>query len=269
MQMDRRRPRRARDRGVAALAAACALAAAAVPGVVGAQDPGGPSPYAQATPTPIPSPAPADSPVREAAEPRLRRRAVLVPLRGRVLYRPRGVKRHRRLTQRVDVAFGVDVDARRGRVRVVVERDARGRRSRATFYDGRFVLSQSGRPAITTLRLAGGRFADRCSTASASARRRKRRVRRLWGDGKGRFRTRGRYSAATVRGTKWLVEDRCEGTLTRVARGEVEVEVFGASEQAPEGQQEVGGEQPAARAPAPSRRVVVGEGGSYVAGPGD
>jgi hypothetical protein len=31
---------------------------------------------------------------------------------------------------------------------------------------------------------------------------------------KGRFRTRGRYSAATVRGTKWTVADRCDGTLT-------------------------------------------------------
>jgi hypothetical protein len=31
---------------------------------------------------------------------------------------------------------------------------------------------------------------------------------------KGKFRTRGRYSAATVRGTKWTVADRCDGTLT-------------------------------------------------------
>jgi hypothetical protein len=43
-------------------------------------------------------------------------------------------------------------------------------------------------------------------------------VRRLWGNGRGRFRTRGRYSSATVRGTKWLTEDYCNGTLTRVAK---------------------------------------------------
>ena len=30
----------------------------------------------------------------------------------------------------------------------------------------------------------------------------------------GKFSTRGRYSAATVRGTKWTVADRCDGTLT-------------------------------------------------------
>jgi len=40
---------------------------------------------------------------------------------------------------------------------------------------------------------------------------------------KGRFSTRGRYSAATVRGTIWTVADRCDGTLTTVKRGRVAV----------------------------------------------
>ncbi len=48
-------------------------------------------------------------------------------------------------------------------------------------------------------------------------------VRQLWGDGTGRFRTRGRYAAATVRGTNWLTADRCDGTLTRVVRGVIQV----------------------------------------------
>jgi hypothetical protein len=51
-------------------------------------------------------------------------------------------------------------------------------------------------------------------------------VRQIWGDGKGRFRTRGRYSAATVRGTKWLTADRCDGTQTKVTRGVVQVNDF-------------------------------------------
>ena len=33
----------------------------------------------------------------------------------------------------------------------------------------------------------------------------------------------GSYSAATVRGTKWLVQDTCAGTLTRVTEGVVAV----------------------------------------------
>ena len=46
---------------------------------------------------------------------------------------------------------------------------------------------------------------------------------KLWGSGKGKFRTDGKYSSATVRGTIWLVQDRCEGTLTKVTRGTVQV----------------------------------------------
>ena len=47
--------------------------------------------------------------------------------------------------------------------------------------------------------------------------------RRLWGNGKGKFRTKGGLSAATVVGTRWLVEDRCNGTLNEVAKGRVRV----------------------------------------------
>ena len=59
-------------------------------------------------------------------------------------------------------------------------------------------------------------------TARAAAKT-KPKTRKLWGDGKGKFRTRGQYSAATVRGTKWLVQDSCAGTLTRVTQGVVSV----------------------------------------------
>jgi hypothetical protein len=78
------------------------------------------------------------------------------------------------------------------------------------------------------------------------AAKRRKRVRRLWGDGKGRFRTRGRYGAGTVRGTKWLTKDRCDGTLVRVVRGRVAVE-------------RVGPAGPQARRPAPQRLVRAGE----------
>ena len=48
-------------------------------------------------------------------------------------------------------------------------------------------------------------------------------MRRLWGKGKGHFRTRGRYSSGTVRGTVWLTSDRCDGTRTYVKEGVVRV----------------------------------------------
>ena len=46
---------------------------------------------------------------------------------------------------------------------------------------------------------------------------------KLWGNGKGKFRTNGKYASATVRGTIWLVQDECDGTLTKVTRGTVQV----------------------------------------------
>ena len=48
----------------------------------------------------------------------------------------------------------------------------------------------------------------------------------LRGTAKGRFRTTGRFAAATVRGTDWGVRDRCDGTLTVVRRGVVAVRDF-------------------------------------------
>ncbi|HUA06882.1 MAG TPA: hypothetical protein VMB27_23455, partial [Solirubrobacteraceae bacterium] len=48
----------------------------------------------------------------------------------------------------------------------------------------------------------------------------------LRGSAKGHFRTVGRFSAATVLGTKWGVRDRCDGTLTVVSEGAVSVQDF-------------------------------------------
>ena len=74
---------------------------------------------------------------------------------------------------------------------------------------------------------SGGRRARaRCAGANASYIRRDP-VRRLWGhDRGGRFRTFGRHSQATVRGTRWLTADTCAGTLTFVKRGAVVVRDF-------------------------------------------
>jgi hypothetical protein len=91
---------------------------------------------------------------------------------------------------------------------------------KATFYGGVFTVTQAG--AITDLRLSGP--APTCAKPRAKAAAgKKSKTRRLWGDGKGNFRTSGKYSAATVRGTRWLVEDSCKGTLTKVAVGVVSV----------------------------------------------
>ena len=89
------------------------------------------------------------------------------------------------------------------------------------FRGGLFTTLQSSRNPLTELRLRGGGL-SKCSRlpkgGAASARRRSR---SLFSSARGRFRTRGRNSTATVRGTSWVQKDTCKGTLTRVTSGSV------------------------------------------------
>jgi hypothetical protein len=48
----------------------------------------------------------------------------------------------------------------------------------------------------------------------------------LHGSAHGKFRTKGRYAAATVRGTIWTIADRCDGTLTHAIKDTVTVNDF-------------------------------------------
>ncbi|MEA2150718.1 MAG: hypothetical protein QOD69_2548 [Solirubrobacteraceae bacterium] len=104
---------------------------------------------------------------------------------------------------------------------------------KADFYDGIFKIRQKkSKKPVTDLTLSTPNFAKVCGASArsvvagpaASKKRSSKKVAsQLWGNGKGRFRTTGRHSAATVRGTKWLTQERCDGTLTRVTRGVVQV----------------------------------------------
>ena len=117
------------------------------------------------------------------------------------------------------VPVGSTFDTSKGRVTL----QAAGSQ-KAWFYQGVFKLGQGrGAKPLSTLTLSGRLNCGRGNKATTSQRKKKR---RLWGDGKGRFRTKGSFSSATVRGTRWLVEDRCDGTLTRVTKGRVAVRDF-------------------------------------------
>jgi streptogramin lyase len=128
-----------------------------------------------------------------------------------------------------ELPVGASFDTRRGAVSVT-SAGCRGRRQTGRFGGGLFMLRQPRRACgRVDVYLRGGSFAS-CARAAhrPSGRRasasRSRRVRRLWGrDTGGSFRTHGRNSQATVRGTSWLTLDRCDGTLTRVTDGAVSV----------------------------------------------
>ncbi|HKB21047.1 MAG TPA: Ig-like domain-containing protein, partial [Gaiellaceae bacterium] len=120
------------------------------------------------------------------------------------------------------VPIGTEVDTTGGVAKVTV---ARGPTlDTSEFYAGDFTVLQPGPRSLGVLKLDGGDFLDCVSSVRTLAKRRP--VRRLWGSGKGHYRTRGRYSSATVRGTKWLTEDLCGATLISVAEGTVIVHDF-------------------------------------------
>ena len=162
------------------------------------------------TPTPTPTPEPGKS-------------VVIQPVSGKTLVKLPGSSKF----EPVDVTRGIPngsiVDTRAGKIRLFAIPKAGKPVESALFYDGLFQLRLAG--GITELRLVE-KLAKCPSGKAAAAAKKKPKTRKLWGDGSGSFRTRGQYSAATVRGTKWLVQDFCGKTLTRVAKGVVSVKDF-------------------------------------------
>ena len=141
-----------------------------------------------------------------------------------------------------NIPIGSQLDTANGRVALTSAADTGGKKTqKSDFYDGIFQVKQSvpkkkpkkAKALITDLVLKGEPPRSQCApqkgARSAGANKKKGPkavLGQLWGNGKGKFRTSGKYSSATVRGTIWLVQDRCEGTLTKVSRGTVQVADF-------------------------------------------
>jgi hypothetical protein len=129
------------------------------------------------------------------------------------------------LSQPASVAVGSLIDTRHGSVTLRSALPG-GAVQRAVFHGGLSEVRQPrGAGGLTELVLRGALPTCTGTAArAATASKRRKAPRRLWGhDTHGKFRTRGGNSIATVRGTDWYVEDRCDGTLTRVSKGSVSV----------------------------------------------
>jgi alpha-tubulin suppressor-like RCC1 family protein len=167
----------------------------------------------------------------------------LQPVSGTVRVKTPGTSSFVPLRSAATLPVGTTIDTGSGRVRLTSAADAAGRTQAGLFYGGVFQTGQKASSPLTELTLAEA-LACASSSRALSAKRKKKK-RRVWGDAKGSFSTKGKYGAATVRGTKWLVEDSCSGTSVQVARGSVRFEDF-----------------------IRHRTVVVSEGHSYTAGGG-
>jgi virginiamycin B lyase len=132
------------------------------------------------------------------------------------------------------IPIGSTVDTRRGTVRLTAATNAPAvaqtvKTQSADLSGGLFVVTQRHRDALTTFSMTGGNLGAchvRVPHGGAPRLVAARRGRALFSSVHGRFRTRGRNSAATARGTAYLVKDTCAGTLTSVTRGTVQVRDF-------------------------------------------
>lgn len=146
---------------------------------------------------------------------------VVSPVRGTIKVKPRGARRYERLRGALAIRLGSSVDATGGGVKL------RARNGRATqsgvFSEGAFVVTQTRTtPRYVELRLVGGRPQACAQGTAAAAGVSPRVIRRLRARAHGRFRTRGSNASATVRGTTWLTEDRCDGTVVTSQKGTVD-----------------------------------------------
>lgn len=155
--------------------------------------------------------------------PKQGRSMVVAAARGTVRVRVPGSDRFVALDEAGRVPVGSLIDARHGRVQLATA--VEGGVQAGLFWGSKFKTGQSRRGnGMTTLSLRGGTLCPSATLAVASRKTKRKRRRGLWSrDHGGLYRTRGNDSVATVRGTRWLTKDRCNGTLTRVKSGVVSV----------------------------------------------
>jgi hypothetical protein len=135
------------------------------------------------------------------------------------------------LTEPRQVPVGTVFDTAGGVVRLTTGTSVLGRTQSGDFGGGRFRVLQNRRQrGLTELALVVPANTKKiCGTTRKQAQTASKRalpktlLTLLHANVAGMFRTRGRFSSATVRGTAWTTSDRCDGTRTAVQRGVVVV----------------------------------------------
>jgi hypothetical protein len=143
-----------------------------------------------------------------------------------------------RLTAATQIPIGSEIDSLHGSLSLVTAAAKKGQTQSGTFSGAIFRLTQATRGAsrgLATLSLVESAFrgaptyaacTHKGKAADAAAASSSRTLQLLRASAHGKFRTRGRYSAATVLGTIWTVADRCDGTLTHDITDRVSVTDF-------------------------------------------
>jgi CSLREA domain-containing protein len=159
---------------------------------------------------------------------------VVKPEKGKVLIKLPGTKKFVPLEELKEIPVGAVIDATKGRVKLT-SRNPDGTEQTAEFFEGVFRVKQKEGSGLVVLELLDtracpaprvkqgkkGKTPRVAGASSIAARPGSGTAGKLWGSGHGNFRTEGNDGSATVRGTIWLVEDRCNGTTFFKTRRDV------------------------------------------------
>ncbi len=164
-------------------------------------------------------------------------KVVVVPVAGKVQIKLPKTNKYVPLKELKEIPVGAVIDARKGKVHLV-SIDPDGTEQSADFFGGVFRVKQRTGAGLVVLELidtgvcpapskrslgAPRAFASGLALRPAGGGAKG----KLWGSGHGNFTTEGNDGSATVRGTIWLVEDRCDGTtFFKTRRGVVSVRDF-------------------------------------------
>jgi hypothetical protein len=155
------------------------------------------------------------------------------------------------VTQVTQIPQGTVIDALHGTIQVITDaggghpahdaaakkgkgKKGAGKTQSGTFGGGVFKIKQAHN-GLATLSLVEGAFAGAPSFATCKAHKAgeasaaalsSKTLQLLHASAKGKFATKGRFAAATVRGTKWGIADRCDGTRIRDITDSVAVTDF-------------------------------------------
>lgn len=167
-------------------------------------------------------------------------------VKGLVLIKLKGV--FVPLTQLRQIPTNTEINALQGSIKIITavpggsrsasdaaaKKKGKTKTQNGTFSGAIFKITQA-RDGLATLSLVESAFkgapsyslctkkkAGDASAASSSTKS----LQLLHASAKGKFSTKGRYSAATVLGTKWTIADRCDGTLTHDITDSVKVTDF-------------------------------------------
>jgi hypothetical protein len=157
----------------------------------------------------------------------------LDPVEGTTSTKCPGDQEFNKLGAPKQVTLDCEVDTSHGTVALTASKGSSGETQTAQFWGGQFDLAQkAGDNQAAVLGLAGGRRCEKRKSGGHGRSQLRARGgsgggRKLWGSGSGNYKTVGSHGAATVRGTIWLVSDRCDGsTHFKVDRGVVAVRDF-------------------------------------------